>query len=234
MATAFVLVHGAWHSGWCWTPVVEALADRGAHGVAVDLPSEDPSAGLAEYTAAVVAVIDGLAAEEVVVVGHSMGGMTIPLVTMRRPVAGLIYVAALTPEPGRSMGDLIDASTFGPRWPEYREAQIAHADGSSEWRREEAIDAFYHDCVPVLADVAWGHLRVQQWKAAQDRSPLTAIPDVPARYVVTEQDRVLSPAWQRNVAAPRVTATVVTLDCGHAPMLAKPRELVDLLLAPLT
>lgn len=227
----FVFVHGAWHSGWCWSPVIDALADRGVEGVAVDLPTEDPDAGLADYAAIVVAAVDQLGGD-VVVVGHSMGGVTIPLVAAQRPLTGLVYVAALTTEPGRSMGDLIDVGTFGAKWPEYSAAQVADDAGGSSWLREAALDAFYHDCVPALADVATTHLRVQQWKPAQEPSPLTAQPDVPTRYVVCEQDRVLSPTWQRTVAAPRVGATIVALDCGHSPMLARPRELAELLLAP--
>jgi pimeloyl-ACP methyl ester carboxylesterase len=230
MATAFVLVHGAWHSSWCWNPVIEALADRGARGVAVDLPAEDPDAGLEEYAAAVVQVIDDLGGDDVVLVGHSMGGITLPAVTQHRPVAALVYVTALTTEPGRAMDELADASTFGAQWEDFAATQVTHESGGSSWPREPAIEAFYHDCVPRLADAAVDHLRVQHWRAFQQPSTLTELPAAPATYVVCTEDRVLSPAWQRDVAARRVGATVVELSSGHSPMLSKPRELVELLL----
>jgi pimeloyl-ACP methyl ester carboxylesterase len=230
MATAFVLVHGAWHSSWCWSPVIEALADRGARGVAVDLPAEDPDAGLEEYARAVVAAIDALGGDDVVLVGHSMGGLTLPVVTGYRPVAALVYVTALTADPGKRMDEQADASTFGSQWEELAASQIRHESGGSSWPREPAIEAFYHDCVPALADVAVTHLRVQHWGPFQQPSPLTEVPAPPATYVVCTEDRVLSPAWQRDVAAPRVGATVVELSSGHSPMLSKPRELVELLL----
>ena len=42
--TKFVLVHGAWHGGWCWDLLVDELGKRGQRTVAPDLPYEDPTA----------------------------------------------------------------------------------------------------------------------------------------------------------------------------------------------
>src|SRR4029077_15910029 len=78
MAT-FALVHGAWHGGWCWDRLIPALEARGHHAVAVDLPTEDWSAGCAEYAAIALDALRG-ADEDVVVVGHSLAGLTIPLI----------------------------------------------------------------------------------------------------------------------------------------------------------
>src|SRR6478609_6495733 len=69
---SFSLVHGAWHGGWCWDPVRAELEARGHVVHTPDLPCEDVSAGVAEYVAAVPAAD--------VVVGHSLGGLTIPYV----------------------------------------------------------------------------------------------------------------------------------------------------------
>lgn len=69
---SFSLVHGAWHGGWCWDPVRAELEARGHVVHTPDLPCEDVAAGVAEYAAAVSAAD--------VVVGHSLGGFTIPLV----------------------------------------------------------------------------------------------------------------------------------------------------------
>ncbi|HEY5887332.1 MAG TPA: alpha/beta fold hydrolase, partial [Acidimicrobiales bacterium] len=103
MAAPFVLVHGAWHAGACWGPLVDELVGRGETAVAVDLPSEDPDATLDDYAQAVV---DGAAGfdEPVIVVGHSLGGLTIPLIPSRRPVVGLVFVAAILPTPGEVAG----------------------------------------------------------------------------------------------------------------------------------
>ena len=52
--TAFVLVHGGYHGGWCWQPLVDELARRGHSSIAPDLPCDDPDAGYAEYVATVL------------------------------------------------------------------------------------------------------------------------------------------------------------------------------------
>ena len=77
--TTFALVHGAWHGAACWARVVPELERRGHHAVAMDLPCDDPRAGVREYGDAVLAALHG-AGDDVVVVGHSLGGLTIPVV----------------------------------------------------------------------------------------------------------------------------------------------------------
>jgi pimeloyl-ACP methyl ester carboxylesterase len=76
------------------------LHERGHDAVAVDLPIEDESAGWEEYTHAVVQAVGGR--RGVVVVGHSLGGFTAPLVCVRIPVDLLVLVAGMIPAPGGS------------------------------------------------------------------------------------------------------------------------------------
>src|SRR6478736_2463372 len=107
----FSLVHGGQQGAWCFEPLRRELAQRGHSSIAIDLPNEDPDAGASEYADAVV---DSLADVdcETIVVGHSLGGLTIPLVAERRPVALLVFICAAIPEPGRSLADLVsDAAT---------------------------------------------------------------------------------------------------------------------------
>ena len=89
MAT-FALIHGGGGSAWDWHLVVPELRERGHEPVAVDLPSDEESAGWQAYAGAVVdAVADR---EDVTVVGHSLGGFTAPLVCACIPVDLLILV----------------------------------------------------------------------------------------------------------------------------------------------
>ena len=69
---SFSLVHGAWHGGWCWDAVRAELEARGHVVHTPDLPCDDVTAGVEEYAAAVPPAD--------VVVGHSLGGLTIPYV----------------------------------------------------------------------------------------------------------------------------------------------------------
>ena len=98
----FALVHGGWHGAWSWELLTPLLRDAGHDVVAMDLPIEDGSATYETYADVVCAAIEGCG-DDVVVVGHSMSGHTIPLVASRRPVRHLVYVCALIPEIGRSL-----------------------------------------------------------------------------------------------------------------------------------
>ena len=93
----FVLVHGAWHGAWCWRDLMPHLERLGARAIAVDLPCDDVTAGTEAYAAH---VLDALPASgDVVLVGHSLGGLTIPLVAAARPVRALVFLCALLPFP---------------------------------------------------------------------------------------------------------------------------------------
>jgi pimeloyl-ACP methyl ester carboxylesterase len=229
LSPPFVLVHGAWHRGACWQPLVAELEARGERVVAVDLPCEDPDAGLADYATAVVEAAAGFD-EPVVVVGHSLGGLTIPLIPDRRPVAALVFVAAILPAPGRPAGEGLGAEAFSAGFPELTAAhQSAGEDGASRWDREGAIAAFYHDVPEALLDGAVGALRGQQWKPVSEDWPLTAYPDVPMGYVACSDDRIMDPAWQVRMAKERLGIEPEIIGGSHSPMLARPAELADLL-----
>src|SRR2546423_9496653 len=102
MAT-YVLIHGAGSDSWYWHRVVPELEGRGHEVIAVDLPSDDDSAGLAEYVDAVVDAI-GTRTDDLILVAQSMAGFTAPLVCHRVPVRLLVLVAAMVPLPGEAPG----------------------------------------------------------------------------------------------------------------------------------
>jgi pimeloyl-ACP methyl ester carboxylesterase len=234
MAAPFVLVHGAWHAGACWQPLVDELTARGESAVAVDLPCEDPGATLDDYAEAVVAGAAGFD-QPVIVVGHSLGGLTIPLIPSRRPVAGLVFVAAILPTPGEVAGGGLGKDAFSEGYPALAAAhQEAEANGASRWDREGAVAAFYHDVPDDRLDAAVAALRLQQWGPTQEAWPLDDYPDVPVRYVACADDRLLDPEWQVHSARERLGIEAEVLDCSHSPMLAQPAALADLLVAPLS
>jgi alpha-beta hydrolase superfamily lysophospholipase len=77
----FGLVHGAYHGSWCWEKLAPQLEHRGHQVLTVDLPGEDPDAGAAEYAVAALTAFAN-AGDDLVVVGHSLGGLTIPLIAV--------------------------------------------------------------------------------------------------------------------------------------------------------
>src|SRR5256885_11570395 len=102
--TTFGLIHGAWHGAWCWDRLVPELERQGHRAVAVDLPCDDPAATTMDNAKQVA---DSLAdaRDDVVVVGHSLGGLVAPVVPLLRPVRPAGVLAALIPRPGRSLGE---------------------------------------------------------------------------------------------------------------------------------
>ena len=235
--TTFALVHGAWHRGSCWAPTAARLRAAGHDVVAPDLPSESSAAGLVDYAATVLeALADTPRDADLVVVGHSLGGLTIPLVAAARPASALVFLCSFVPLPGVSLNADARVATdlFAREWAALAAHQVSHGDGSSSWPPDAAVDAFYHDCPPELAAWAAGELRRQSWGLADEPSPLVAYPEVPARAIVCTEDRVLNAEACVRLAVERLGATVTRLPGGHSPMLAQPDALVEALLSTTT
>ncbi len=74
----FALIPGAGGVAWYWHRVVPLLQEAGHEAIAVDLPGDDPTAGLPEYARLVASAIDSR--DNVVLVAMSLGGFTAPLV----------------------------------------------------------------------------------------------------------------------------------------------------------
>ena len=232
MAT-FALVHGAWFGAWCWTPLAVRLRQMGHTVVTPDLPVEDPGAEIADYAAAVEKALAGVgtgqttADDIVILVGHSIGGLVIPVVAEHLPVAGLIFLCAFLPEPGKPMQ--VDPDTFSPEWAALSAQQITHDDGTTSWPVDAAVQAFFHDCPRDLALASARQLRRQSWDPANKDNPLQALPTAAAAYVLCADDRMISPGWSRRVARSRLGVAPIDLPGGHAPMLVDPDLMADLL-----
>ena len=198
---SFSLVHGAWGGGWLWDLVREELEVRGHVVNAPDLPCEDVSAGVAEYAAAVPAAD--------VVVGYSLGGLTIPFVAAKTHV----FLAALV---AGAVGDWDDVFLPG-----FGEGRIRDERGRSYY---PDLDVAVQELqIPVQLSQLAAKLRRQ---APYDAPPATV--ERPA-YVVCTRDEVIRPDWQRRVARDVLGVEPLEIDAGHSPMLECPQELADLL-----
>ncbi len=111
-AKTFVLVHGAWHGGWCWrdvrsqlaelghrvfTPSLTGLAER-AHLLSVEI-------GLDTHITDITSLIDYYDLKDIVLVGHSYGGMVITGVAdaMKERISEIVYLDAALPRNGETM-----------------------------------------------------------------------------------------------------------------------------------
>jgi pimeloyl-ACP methyl ester carboxylesterase len=228
MAT-FGLVHGAWHGAWCWESLVPELLARGHRAVAMDLPCDDPAAGCARYAEVVDRALPP--ADDLILVGHSLGGLTIPLLATRRPVRLLVFLCAVLPSPGESLGDQLarEPGIYAAGYATHP-GRATHPDGATSWPDADAArEVFYHDCAPDDARRAWSRLRRQASRPRREACPLTAWPATPCVSVLGRDDRAIAPAWSRRAARERLEIEALELPGGHSPFLARPAELAALL-----
>jgi pimeloyl-ACP methyl ester carboxylesterase len=102
----FVLVPGAGGAAWYWSRVVPLLERAGHRALAIDLPADDPRAGLRAYAKLVLAAIGKR--RGVTLVAQSLGGFTAAVVAARAPkgvVERIVFVNAMIPVPGETAGD---------------------------------------------------------------------------------------------------------------------------------
>jgi pimeloyl-ACP methyl ester carboxylesterase len=227
--STFVLVHGAWHGAWCWAALAPLLERRGHRVVAPDLPCEDPAATFDDYAGVVVRAL-GDEGDDVVLVGHSLAGHTIPLVAARRPVRRLVYLCALIAAPGASFVEQLRAEPdiFVPGYE--RGLGPPDEDRRRVWADYAiARETMYPDCAEADAAAAFERLRPQASSPYQRPCSLGALPSTPATYVVAAEDRIVNPAWSRRAAPERLGVEPLELPGGHSPYLARPEALAELL-----
>jgi pimeloyl-ACP methyl ester carboxylesterase len=217
--STFVLIPGAGGQAWYWHRLAAELERRGHVAVAVELPTDDDTAGLAAYADTVVAAASDRG--PVVLVAQSMGGLTAPLVCGRLPVELLVLVNAMIPLPGETGGEWWTTTGQGA-------AQRAH------WREEglpgdpdDEAAVFFHDVPPDVLAVLLQQPFAQSTRPFEDPWPLTGWPDVPTRVVTARDDRLFPAAFQRRLAAERLGIAVDEVPGGHLVALSHPVELAD-------
>ena len=223
--TTIGLVHGAFHGSWCWEQLTDSLEARGHRVLTVDLPCEDPDAGASEYAEAAVEAFSS-APEDMVVVGHSLGGLTIPVIASRRPVSRLVFLCAMLPRTGWTHDDVMrsepDMTLPGPT-----DGAYVAADGSTRWHPEAAAAYFFADCPPAVAEWAAPRLRGQFWKITKEVTPLKEWPSVPCSAVIGSHDLVINPDWSRRVTPSVLGVRPTEMACGHSPFFSAPALLAD-------
>ena len=164
-------------------------------------------------------------ADDVVVVAHSFGAFTAPLVAARRAVSRLVLVAGMVPSPGEP--------------PSQWWTNTGHAEAV---REQAAVDAgltgnedpricYYHDVPEALTAQSLSRERAHPSDAAYTQPwPLDRWPDVPTRFVLCTRDRLFPAGSSAGSSPTGLGITPDELDSGHYAALAHPRPLVDLLI----
>jgi pimeloyl-ACP methyl ester carboxylesterase len=227
--TTFLLVHGAWHSGQCWTRVVPLLESAGHRVLAPSLTGYgdkahllSPEVGLDTHVDDIAGLIEEERLTDVVLVGHSYAGLVISSVANRLPerIAHLVYLDAMVPEDGETAVDihpftkeLIDAAVDGWRVPPLPEQPAPFGlfgvtdPGDVDWLRSMLSDQ------PVNCLVQPVRL---------DNPAVRAIPRTYIHCTVGKPEGIT-----RRPVPP--AARVRELPTGHDCMITMPAELTGLL-----
>ncbi|TCP62323.1 pimeloyl-ACP methyl ester carboxylesterase [Rhodovulum bhavnagarense] len=227
--TEFLLIHGSNHGAWCWRDVLPPLAAAGHAARAIDLPGAGldgtplDAVTLDSYRDAVLGALHG----RTILVGHSLGGVTITAAAAAAPekVAALVYLCAWAPRPGDSARDL--RARYGCE--ALMGAMRRSPDRLTTSFADETLEElFYHDCPPGTADYARDHLSAQP--IAPGMAPALAVPDsVPRHYIRCTGDRIIPPEAQADMTRDWPADHVHDLATGHSPFFADPVGLAELL-----
>lgn len=241
MKNTYVLVHGAWLGGWCWNLVKLILEAQGNKVIAVDLPGHGENKkpieeqNMETYTQHVVDVLKAQE-EPVILVGHSMGGMSISQAASRVPekVKKLVYVTAFLPHDGQSTDGLEDGIKPTP-WREMAKQGIAvtmdETETISEMIPEAAMALLYNDVDEALAKEYVKNLVKENINAQYQAISLSeAFDTIDKIYVRCSIDTIMLPELQDKMISETPCKAVYTLEAGHSPYHSKPEELAEILL----
>jgi pimeloyl-ACP methyl ester carboxylesterase len=228
--STFALVHGAWLGGWCWERLTPELESKGHRVITMDLPVDDSSASFDDYADIVCGAIAGILGDDLVLVGHSMGGQTVPLVAARRQTRRLVYLCGVPPTPGRPFAEQMAKESEMLNTDYTRGLSEKDSEGRRSWVDEELLR--YHvlgDCDDPTASDAFARLRPQSIEPYKVPCSLPAYPAADTTYVLCTEDRMVNPQWSRRIAHDWLNAELIELPGGHSPFLSRPRELAEVL-----
>jgi pimeloyl-ACP methyl ester carboxylesterase len=240
----FVLIHGAWHGGWCFDPVTALLCERGHKVIAPDLPGMGGDAealravtlaGWAEFTADLCHRLRReIGGEPLVLAGHSRGGVVLSATGEHDPSAadGLAYITALMVEDGKCGNDMSEV-VMGEPLSGVRESFGEIVAEGAGWEIDKGIAG------AALAHLSHPDLVARQVErlVTEPTSSLASTMHVsdarwgriPRWYVECDEDRTVPLAGQRRLQALFPGTRAITLHADHSPFYSAPQALADAL-----
>jgi pimeloyl-ACP methyl ester carboxylesterase len=223
----FVLVHGAFHGSWCWDLLIPELEALGHRTIAVDLPTGEAGAGARRCAEVIVDTARGL--DEIVLLGHSMAGLSVPLAAQDLPVRKLVFLCALVPRPGHSMAAIRASEPVDNHHPIEDPEWIRMGSGIWMVGARTARGLFYDDVPEDIAEWAIGNLRPQNYQMMNEKTPIVTWPNVDSASIVCDADLAINPQWSRWVASKYLGVEPIEMRGGHSPFLTQPERLARIL-----
>jgi len=224
-AVTVVLVHAAWADGSSWNKVTEELQRKGFSVVAAQIP-------LTSFTDDVALLKKVLLRQRgpIVLAGHSYGGAVITAAAAANSnVKALVYVAAIVPDEGETVGDVFGRVPPHPGAPQLQ----PDADGFL-WLTVDAFrNAFAPDATASETALMAATQKPISVKCLGERMTKPAWKEKPSWFLIAEKDIMLSPETQRFTAT-RMKSKIVSLPVDHHPLASKPDAVTDLIIMAAT
>ena len=230
--TIVVLVHGGGHGGWCWRECANELRSRGhevyaptltGFGERAHLPAPDFETFVTDI--ANLIAFEGL--DDVVLVGHSMGGVVIPRVAEAIPdrMRRLIWLAAVVTNDGETLIQATPQSEWIAR------AVTIGPDGTAHTDPELILDANLHDGTPAQRRfVSDRHLPYPPHALVEPgRLRAFLALGLSTGYITATDDRTIEPHVCEKFAARLPNCMRGYVEAGHDCMVSRPRETADAL-----
>jgi pimeloyl-ACP methyl ester carboxylesterase len=217
--STIVLVHAAWADGSCWSNVILPLEHHGLRVMCAPIPLTSLSNDATALSWALERT-----AGPVVLVGHAYSGAVIAAVKEER-VKSLVYVTALAPDEGETVGKVFYRDMPSPQQPK----MVPDAHGYV-WMPDDAFrKALAQKASADQAKIAAAVQRPISVQCIQEPAPMPLWKSKPSWYLVAEDDLMINPKTQRFMAD-RMHATVRPHPVDHTPMYASPAVVVDVIL----
>ncbi|WP_437216103.1 alpha/beta fold hydrolase [Pectobacterium sp. LFLA-215] len=211
-----VLVHGAFADGSSWSAVTARLQEMGYHVTAV----QNPLTSLADDVEATDRVLQRQQGD-VLLVGHSWGGAVVTQAGNDPKVRGIVYLSALVPDSGESVSDLLQRLKAPMEGMSPDANGLIWLDNPEQYREVMAGDVSLKKAQALAA--------VQQPIAAKafgDRVQQAAWKNKPTWYLLTENDKALTPSIQKAIAS-HIGATTRAISSSHMSLVSHPEVVAD-------
>ena len=206
-----VLVHGAWADGSSWRKIIERLEAQGIRAVAAPLPLSSLQDDVAALDRTLER-IDG----PVVLAGHAYAGAVIGS-TRAENIEALVYVAALAPDEGETVGDVFYRGEAHPQAP-----KLAPDRHGLIWLPEEAFaTAFAPHATQQELTVLSAVQRPISVSCIGEAVGRPRWKDLPGWFLIADQDRMINPDTQHFMAQ-RMNARVHSYPVDHTPIVTSP------------
>ena len=233
-----VLVHGAWLDASCWEQVVPALKAAGHEVIVVNLPGHGqdntayPAITMQSYVDAVKGAIGNRT--DVVLVGHSMGGLVISQTAEQIPtqISKLVYLGAFLPRNGESLLGLSGQ-------PENAESLLGvyfrpdEKAGSGSIATEGLRETFAADAPEAVSAQLLAHHKADALAPFVTPVALTDanFGSIPKTYIYTTLDKAIAyPLQQRMVHDNKTVQKTYAVPSSHTPFYSMPEVIASMLL----